>query len=96
VGQFCGWSEFLRRAFASNRGPFGFNLYASLNPRCIVQKAAPLPIFREFAQPALNRIAMKVPQFLQKLCMIPDIEIVVALLPEVFRRIDQSARYSLL
>ena len=59
-------------------------------------ETAPLPFLRRFTQPALHRIAVNVPQFLDELCMGTDVEIVIALLPEVFCFIDQVARAPLL
>jgi hypothetical protein len=39
---------------------------------------------------------MNISKFFRKLRFIPNIEIIVALLPEMFRLADQSPRYSLL
>jgi hypothetical protein len=39
---------------------------------------------------------MNIPKFLHELPMIPDIEIVVTLLPEVLRLADQSPGHTLL
>ena len=65
-------------------------------------KTAPLPAFRAFTQPALHRIAMTIAKIFRELPLIPNVEIVTALLPEVFRlaksinrSIDQSPRNTL-
>jgi hypothetical protein len=59
-------------------------------------KAAPWPSFRRGAQLAFHRIAMNVPQLLNELRVIADVEIVVALLPEMFGIADEPPRYTLL
>jgi hypothetical protein len=39
-------------------GPLGFNLDASLDPRRVMAKTAPLPVIRALTQPALHWIAL--------------------------------------
>ena len=46
-------------------------------------EAAPLPVFGTIAQSGLDRVAMDVAELLHELLVIADVEIVVALLPEV-------------
>jgi hypothetical protein len=47
-----------------------------------VEKTAPQPILRSLDEPALDRIAMDVAEFLDALGFAPDVEIIVAPLPE--------------
>src|SRR6266496_4248031 len=49
----------------------------------MVAKTAPLPVLRALAQPSLRRISMNIAQLLHKLWVIPNVEIVVPLLPEM-------------
>lgn len=60
-----------------------------------MEKAAPPPTFGAFTQSLLHRIAMNVVELLYKLLMIANIEVVVALLPEMLGLSDQTPRYSL-
>ena len=53
-------------------------------------KAAPRPVFCTGAQSAGDGILMNVVQLLYKLIVITDVEIVVALLPEVGRFANQA------
>lgn len=62
----------------------------------IVKETAPLPVFRVFAQSTLHRVAMNIPEHLHELAMIPDVEIIVSLLPEVLCLATQPPRNSLL
>jgi hypothetical protein len=60
-------------------------------------KAAPLPVFRGgLAQPPSHGIAMDISQFLDKLVVVPNIEVVVALLPEMFCPANEPSRNPLL
>jgi hypothetical protein len=62
----------------------------------MVAETAPLPIFGTITQTALHRIAMNIPKLFYKLPVVPNVEIIVALLPEVSGPIDQSPRHALL
>src|SRR5437660_10692158 len=55
--------------------------------------AAPLPIFRTLTQSALQRGAMDITKLFHELGMIPDVEVVVALLPEVLGLANQAPRH---
>ena len=77
--------------FACPCRPFTFNFHSSCATGCVVAKAAPLPVFRAFAQTALYRVSMDVAKLLHKLRVVPDVEIVIALLPEVCGFADQAA-----
>jgi len=94
--RFHGWLEPPCGSLALSGNPLRFNLHASFDARGIVTKAAPLPVFRTFTQCTLHRVAMDVSQFFHELRMIPNIEIVIALLPEVLGFADQPPRDSLL
>ena len=61
-----------------------------------MEKAAPPPVFGTLAQSRLHRVAMNVVELLYKLRMIANVEIVVALLPEMVGVSDQSPCHSLL
>jgi hypothetical protein len=62
-----------------------------------MKEAAPRPIFRPCHQSTLDGIAVDVTEFLNKLVLAPDIEVIVASLPEWIRGPQgQPARYSLL
>src|SRR6185369_4255067 len=50
---------------------------------CAVTEAAPFPILRTFTQPGLHRVPVDVAQLFHNLRVIPNVEIVVALLPEM-------------
>src|SRR5439155_20535496 len=58
-------------------------------------KTAPLPVFGTFTQPGLDRIAMNVAQLFDELRMIPNIEIVISLLPEMLGIANQAPRHPL-
>jgi hypothetical protein len=45
-------------------------------------EAAPQPILGTFDQPAMNRVAVDVAEFLDSLRLTPDVEIIVTRLPE--------------
>jgi hypothetical protein len=62
--------------------PLRFDLYWTLNARCVVIEAAPVPILRAFDQSSMHRVAMDVAQLLDTLGFAPDVEIVVAWFPE--------------
>lgn len=91
MGQWHGTTELSFRSFALAGGPFGFDLYDSLDAGCAVAEAAPWPIFGAGAQPSTHRVGVNVMQLLYKLRVVADVEIVVALLPEVFGLADQGA-----
>src|SRR5579872_1334078 len=59
-------------------------------------KAAPGPILRALDQTASNRIAVDISQFFDALLLAPDIEIVIALLPEMLVASDQPSSDGLL
>ncbi len=61
-----------------------------------MEKATPRPVVGALAQSPLYRIAMNVVELLYKLRMIANVEIVVALLPEMVGVSDQTPRHSLL
>jgi len=54
-------------------------------PKTIIPKAAPSPLFRVNHEPAFQRIAMHIAQFLHPFVLSPHIEIVEASLPNVQR-----------
>jgi hypothetical protein len=58
--------------------------------RCVMEKAAPRPVFGALAQSLCHRVPMNVVQFLYKLRMIANVEIVVSLLPEMIGIADQT------
>jgi len=58
-------------------------------------KAAPIPIFRTFTQSALHRIAVDVTEFLHKLAIVADVEIVIAFLPEMLGEVPTQANTGL-
>jgi hypothetical protein len=55
-----------------------------------------LPVLCTCAQAALHRVLMNISKLFHKLRFIPNIEIIIALLPERLGLADQSPRYSLL
>src|SRR6202040_138789 len=65
-----------------SRSPLRLNLHRSNFTIQIVTKTAPNPILGPRNQTTLHRIAMNVTKLLHKLAFAPDIEIVVASLPE--------------
>lgn len=75
--------------------PLRFNLHASRASCGVVEKAAPLPILRTRAQSAVHGIAVDVAQLFCELAVMADVEIVVALLPEVLRLANQASRHAL-
>ena len=85
-----------RHTLTPSGNPLRLNLHASFDTRSIVKETAPLPVFRMFAQSSLHRIAMNIAKLFHELPMVPDVEIVVAFLPEVFRLANQPPRHSLL
>ena len=60
-----------------------------------MKKATPFPIFGTEAESSPDRIAVNVAQLLGELAAVPNVEIVVPLLPEVLGFPDQTARHSL-
>ena len=65
--------------------PLRFNLHRATLGREVVWKTAPRPLLGPFAQTALDRVAMDVSEFLDKLLMIPHVAVVVTSLPEAQR-----------
>jgi len=63
-------------------GPLRLNFHDPLNSRNVVTKAAPRPQFRTRHQASTYRIAMNIAQLLDALSLGPDVEVVVAGLPE--------------
>jgi len=61
-----------------------------------MEEAAPRPVFGALAQSLFHRVPMNVVQFLYKPRMIANVEIVVALLPEMIGVADQTPCHSLL
>ena len=61
-----------------------------------MEKAAPRPVLRSFAQSRMDRVAMRVVELLYELVVIADVEIVVPFLPEMLHVSDQTPRHSLL
>jgi hypothetical protein len=61
-----------------------------------MEKAAPWPVFRALAESLLHWVAMNVMELLYKLRMIANVEIIIALLPEVIGFSDQTPRHALL
>jgi hypothetical protein len=59
-------------------------------------ETTPPTVFWAFTQPAFLRIAMNIAQLFYELALIPDVAVVVALLPEVLRLANQSSRHTLL
>jgi hypothetical protein len=51
-------------------------------------KIAPLPVFRVLTQAALHWIAMNIAKLFRELLLVSDVEVVIALLPEVLRLAD--------
>jgi len=93
-----GWGRSTSRAqernsipLSASRGPVGFDLNDTRLTRQIMSKAAPGPILRALDQAASDRIAVDVAQLLDTLLLGPDIEIVVALLPEVLLSTDEPS-----
>ena len=56
----------------------------------------PTPVFGTLAQSRPHRVAMDVARRFHELLVIPNVAIVVALLPEVIRLADQPPRHALL
>jgi hypothetical protein len=88
----------LDRAYplALARSPFGLDFNSSLAASCVMEKAAPRPLFGALLQSLLHPVPMNVMKLLYKLRMIANVEIVVALLPEMVGVSDQTPRHSLL
>jgi len=72
----------LGRCLAISGRPFRLDLDHSDFPQRIMTEAAPLPVSRLFHQPTLHRIPVQIAQFFPELSLIPDVAIVVSLLPE--------------
>ena len=74
------------------RSPFGLDFNSSLAASCMMEKAAPRPVFGALPQSLLHRVPMNVMKLLYKLRLIANVEIVVALLPEMVAVSDQTPR----
>jgi len=61
-----------------------------------MEKTAPRPVFGPLTQPSSHRVPVNVVNFLYKLLMIANVEVVVAFLPELLRFSDQAPCDSLL
>ena len=68
------------------------NFNHSFFSRDIVTITAPRPVFRSLDEPSCDRITVDVFQLLGALGATPDIEIVIAWLPEVFATSDETPR----
>src|SRR5438132_4137846 len=68
--------------------PLRFEFYRTCFSSRVMTEAAPLPVLRTFDESALHGISMDVAKLLHELLLAPDIEVVVAGLPE---RICRSA-----
>jgi hypothetical protein len=75
--------------------PFGFNFDTSLVSRGVVTKAAPSPILGTNAQSFADRVTVNVAELPGELAVVPDVGVIVSLLPKVFGLADQTARHSL-
>jgi len=71
----------LKFAFAG--GPEGFDFNNSFRSRNIVSEAAPFPILGALDESAFYGVAVEVAEFFEMLGFAPDVEVVVALLPEM-------------
>src|SRR4029077_14874273 len=69
-------------ALTSPHRPLRFNFHCPRFAAHIVTKAAPFPVVWPRDQHPLHWIPMNIAQLLQELALAPDIEIVVASLPE--------------
>jgi hypothetical protein len=96
VGQFDAWAKSLRFSLALACSPFGLDFNSSLATRGVMKKAAPRPVFRALAQSPLHRVAVNVVELLYKLRMIANVEVVVALPPEMLGVPDQPPCHSFL
>src|SRR5208282_1174689 len=94
LGRCCqGWGLLLTRPHCDNRTkshllafsscPLGLDLYNPLFPIQVVTETAPGPVLRSFDQTAHYRVAVYIPQLLDTLALAPDIEVVIAALPEM-------------
>ena len=72
------------------RSPFGLDFNSSLAASCVMEKVAPRPVFGALLQSLLHPVPMNVMKLLYKLRMIANVEIVVALLPEMIGVSDQT------
>jgi hypothetical protein len=61
-----------------------------------MEKAARRPVFGALAQSPLHWVPVNIVELLHKLGVIANVEIVVALLPEMVGVSDQTPRHSLL
>jgi hypothetical protein len=75
-------SSALGRCLAISGRPFRLDLDHSNFPQRIMTEAAPLPLSRPFHQPTLHWIPVQIVQFFRELLLIPDVPVVVSLLPE--------------
>src|SRR3954462_46885 len=83
VGQLNSWTEPPGSSLAFACCPFRFEFNCSLAFRCVVAKAAPLPILRALTESRSYWIPVNVTQLLHKLRIVSDVEVVISLLPEV-------------
>src|ERR1039457_713836 len=96
---------------ALSAGPFRLDFHHAFYSRHIMPEAAPRPVFRFLHESALEglspqreqsrlslgtpKVAMYVAQFLDALLRCPNVEIVIARLPEVLPITNQSAGHGL-
>lgn len=95
MGEFDGWAEVSRNSFAFSRGPFGLDFDPSFAARRMMEEAAPRPILGA-AAPRVHRVGMNVVELLDKLRLIANVQVLVALLPKMVGVSDQTPCYSLL
>ena len=90
MGKFYCWAEPSNRSFALFCSPLGFHFHSPCATCCVLAKTTPLPVFRALAQPALHRIPVNIAKLFDELAIIPKVEIVISLFPEVLGIADQS------
>jgi len=96
VGQFYRCTQLSSRSLAFARGPLGLDFNSFLDACGVREKTAPGPVFGTLAESRPYRVPMDVMELLQELLMIANVEIVVALLPEMIGVSNQTPRYALL
>jgi hypothetical protein len=96
VWQFYGCTQLSSCSLAFARGPFGLDFNSSLDACGVMEKTAPGPVFGTLAESRPYRVPMDVMELLHELLMIANVEIVVALLPEMIGVSNQTPRYALL
>lgn len=96
TGQFDGWTEVASSSFAFSRGPFGLDFDPSLAARRVMEEAAPWPILGAAAQSRVDRVGMNAVEPLDKVRLIANVEVVVALLPKVILVSGETLCHSLL